>query len=427
VVAVGLPAMPRPAILVGVGRMDGRLANMVEFTPATGFWSYARRDDVAMAGHVLELADQVRDTYHMKTSETITIFMDRNDIKWSQEWREKISTAILGTTFFFPVISPLYLKSPNCRQEFDEFWKAAKTSKVTKLLLPILYEDVDLENSKDPICEIVREINYVDWRKTKLEDRTSSSYRKLLDRMGADLVDAAVQAASAPEPDEEKPKEEVAQAPAVSEKKEDDEGGGGGVPPEPPPDMSPAGLLESLVRAQELNNEFIENLAKVRSAMDAVVAEITREPPPPNASAGQRLFYVNAISTRIREPAETFEMEAKNLERVTREMTDIVLMVAQDMANPVFAATVKKSDIEKLLGLRERVVQEFRDFEQARAVVTALGRMSRRMKESISAVERGFDSLGAIREMFLSWASAFEPVIAALTQHIAQDVASDAD
>jgi hypothetical protein len=390
---------------------------MAEFTPATGFWSYAHIDNDAMQGHALELADGVAKIYRMKTCETIKIFVDRKDIQWSQNWRALISNSILGTTFFFAITSPNYLKSPNCRDEFDEFWKAAKNSRAPKLLMPILYEGVDIDNSTDPICEIAREIQYVDWRTTKLEDKTSSLYRKKLDQMGKDLVAAAIQAANAPEPE---PEPEVAM-PQTPEKPEegdgDDQGGVEGAPPEPgPTDTLPTGLLEDLVRAQALQVELKNHVEKAKAALDEVVAEITRTPVPPNASAGQRLFYVNAISTHIREPAERFEAEAKILEQNTRELTDIVFRVADAMANPVFAASVKQADIEKLLQMREQIVQEFKDLEQARAIVNAIGRMSRKMKYSISAVERGFDSLGAMREMFLSWVSAFEPVIAGVVE-----------
>jgi hypothetical protein len=397
---------------------------MAELSPATGFWSYARDDDRAMAGHVLELAEQVQDIYYMKTTETITIFVDRHSIQWSQEWRSKISNSILGTTFFFPIISPLYLKSSNCREEFEEFWEAAKNSKVPKLLMPILYEDVDLAHSSDAICAIVRKILYLDWRETKLEDRISSPYRKLLNKMGKDLVAAAVQAAGVPEPEPE-----LAQTPEKPEKEEeDDQGGDGGPPPEPgPPDTLRTGLLEDLVRVQELQGEINKHLAKAKKAMDEVVAQINRTPPPPNASAGQRLFHINAISERMRKPAEQFEAEAKEMEQITRESTDIVLIFADTMANPVFAASVQKSEIDKLLQMREQVVQQFEGLEQARAVVNALGRMSRKMKEPTSAVERGFDSLASMREMLLSWASAFEPVIAAVTERSSPAASTQTD
>ena len=366
---------------------------MAELSPATGFWSYAHIDDRAMLGHVLELADEVANIFQMISGDTIAIFVDRRSIEWGEEWRSKISTTILGTTFFIPIISPCYLRSPNCRSEFNEFWEKASKSGLGELLLPILYVDVDHDNSEDPICQIIREVQFVDWRTVKLQDKKSSDYRQLLDKMGTRLVDAARKVANTDVPPDE---------------------GEGEVSPGPgPTDTGSAGLLEALVQSQELVSAFNNAMVKTQEALKAVLSEITREPPPPNASAGQRLAYVNAISMRMREPAATFEAEAKTLENITRELTNIIMSVAEYMKDPIIAQSAKAEDLSKLRDMGDKLVQEFKKVDQARAMIVAVGRMSREMKEPISAVERGFDSFDAIKEMLLSWVSALEPVMKA--------------
>jgi hypothetical protein len=371
--------------------------------PATGFWSYAHTDDQAMSGHVLELADEVRNAFQMISSETITIFVDRHSIVWGEEWRSKISTSILGTTFFFPVITPSYLRSPNCRDEFEQFWDKAKTSNLRGLLLPILYEDIDLVNSTDPICQIVREIQYSDWTTAKLEEKTSSVYRKLLHKMGKRLVEVAYTVTNTPDPEPD-----------------EDEGGGGGQPPGPAggdssrEDQESAGLLDVWVDAESLTARFTEQMQAALDALRDVLTPLQREQPPPNASPGQRLFHVNAVSQQMRQPAVDFEREARSLVQATRELTNVIMTVAEYFSDPLFSANVPKAalDLSKLRLIPDLVALKFGQYDVARNSVASLGRMSRQMKEPVSAVERGFDSLDAVREMLSSWITTLEPFAA---------------
>jgi hypothetical protein len=370
--------------------------------PATGFWSYAHIDDQAMSGHVLELADEVRNAFQMISSETITIFVDRHSIVWGEEWRSKISTSILGTTFFFPVITPSYLRSPNCRDEFEQFWDKAKTSNLRGLLLPILYEDIDLVNSTDPICQIVREIQYSDWTTAKLEEKTSSVYRKLLHKMGKRLVEVAYTVTNTPDPEPD-----------------EDEGGGGAQPPGPAggdssrEDQESAGLLDVWVDAESLTVRFTEQMQAALDALRDVIAPLQREQPPPNASPGQRLFHVNAVSQQMRQPAVDFEREARSLVQATRELTNVIMTVAEYFSDPLFSANVsKRLDLSKLRLIPDLFALKFGQYDVARNAVASLGRMSRQMKEPVSAVERGFDSLDAVREMLSSWITALEPFAA---------------
>jgi hypothetical protein len=84
---------------------------------AVGFWSYVRQDDEGDHGRILALANDLREQYRMQTAEELELFVDRESIEWGEAWKERIDTAIAGTTFFIPIITPSYLRSPECRRE----------------------------------------------------------------------------------------------------------------------------------------------------------------------------------------------------------------------------------------------------------------------------------------------------------------------
>ena len=122
-------------------------------------------------------------------------FFDRygaHSLEWGVEWRKLISTTISGTTFFIPVISPSYLKSANCRDEFEQFWTKASNSILGELLLPILwvrvYPDRDEE---EEIWKVAQERQYVDWTEIRKKDENSPEYKGLIDEMGERLAKAA--------------------------------------------------------------------------------------------------------------------------------------------------------------------------------------------------------------------------------------------
>jgi hypothetical protein len=379
--------------------------------PATGFWSYAHFDNSANDGHVLRLAEQVSRAYQFLSGEPIKIFVDRSDLKWGEEWLAKINATILGTTFFIPVISPSYLKSKNCRNEFIDFWRKADTSNLRELLLPILYADVDLsEDTTDEICQIVRRIQFVDWRETQLEDETSSPHRKLVRKMAQRLVEVA-QAVS--DVDESESISDRGLSPA--DESTPDEGGdgdeGGGVgrhdsdSTPPPPDSG--GLLDASARVEELLALYITARDAAQVALVRLLEILNVPGPTAGATAAQQLIWVNAISDKLQEPADAFLVSAQRLEDITRELTTEIITFVDIMSDPLLAEEPSDVDWAALKQMPDQFAEQFGNYHLARKLLNRIGRTSRGMKKPIAIIERGFDSLDAVREMLTSWVAAF--------------------
>ena len=106
---------------------------------ASGFWSYAHEDDVLDGGNILSLRRLIMEEYNLLSGEPLKLFVDRNDLAWGEEWRERIDSSLAETTFFIPVITPRYFTRPECRRELLEFAAKAKMLGAEELLLPILY------------------------------------------------------------------------------------------------------------------------------------------------------------------------------------------------------------------------------------------------------------------------------------------------
>jgi hypothetical protein len=162
-------------------------------TAAAGFWSYAHEDDTADSGGILELAARLRDEFSLLTGESLSLFVDRSDISWGDEWQRRIENALVQTTFFIPVITPRYFKRPECRRELISFVGQAESLGITELILPILYGDVVglAPDSEDEAIALVGRTQYVDWRSLRLAGSATPEYRTAVNALAKRLIEIA--------------------------------------------------------------------------------------------------------------------------------------------------------------------------------------------------------------------------------------------
>jgi cobaltochelatase CobT len=158
----------------------GAFQTMAERQP-DAFFSYVRSDDDHDAGKISELRECLEGEIKMQTGRTFHIFQDRNDIRWGEQWKERIEDALFGVTFLIPIVTPSYFQSHACRTEFETFLVREKALGEERLILPIYYVfsdemDEGLDPS-DPIAKVLRARNWADWRKFRFETLTSPAVR----------------------------------------------------------------------------------------------------------------------------------------------------------------------------------------------------------------------------------------------------------
>ncbi|MDD9376938.1 toll/interleukin-1 receptor domain-containing protein [Streptomyces sp. ZAF1911] len=173
-------------------------------TPA-GFWSYTHRDDEIEGGRIRRLALKIANEFEVITADELRVFLDKNDIKWGHEWRDRIDNALTSATFFMPIITPRFFKSDECRREVLTFSGHAKSLGLEELLLPILYTEVPAirkGDTSDEVVSLISKRQYEDWTALRLEDEDSPTYRKAVHRLATRLVEILERAneVAVPEP-----------------------------------------------------------------------------------------------------------------------------------------------------------------------------------------------------------------------------------
>ncbi|WP_167043157.1 toll/interleukin-1 receptor domain-containing protein [Salinibacterium sp. ZJ454] len=155
------------------------------------FWSYTHDDNDRLGGRVLALARALQDEFAVTTADDLNLFIDRSSLQWGSAWADTIDGAITQAPFFIPVITPKYVRSEACRQEFLTFSGIAKSRGLDKLVLPILYINVPglSADSDDEVLALIARTQFVDWTELRLRAPDDTSVLQAVNKLALTLVD----------------------------------------------------------------------------------------------------------------------------------------------------------------------------------------------------------------------------------------------
>jgi hypothetical protein len=169
-------------------------------TGVAGFWSYTHQDDEHDEKRITQLASDLRSEYEMLTGESLTLFVDRDSLKWGAEWQRRIDAALDATTFFFALVTPRFFGSGACRTELLKFSSYARSLGLTALLMPLYYvtvPDFGVDNEDDAIS-LVAGSQYLDWRDNRFLERQTPAYRRAVSKAAQEIAKAREAVAKTP-------------------------------------------------------------------------------------------------------------------------------------------------------------------------------------------------------------------------------------
>lgn len=157
-----------------------------------GFWSYVHADDSLDFGRIVNLAHDIVGNYEAIRGEKIELFLDRDDLKWGDDWRAKVDDSLANVAFFIPVVTPRYFKSIECRRELQFFLERTGALGIRQIILPILYISVPelLEDDpEDPLVAAIKRAQWEPWVHLRMKERASEDYRSSVFRLAEMLVE----------------------------------------------------------------------------------------------------------------------------------------------------------------------------------------------------------------------------------------------
>lgn len=107
------------------------------------FVSYARVDDEATYGRIGKFITDVRNSYCSITGVEVEIFKDTDSISVGQNWQDRIRLGLADSSVFIAFVSPAYMRSVACREEFREFYQFLSISSNERLIIPLIFADME--------------------------------------------------------------------------------------------------------------------------------------------------------------------------------------------------------------------------------------------------------------------------------------------
>jgi hypothetical protein len=347
---------------------------------AAAFWSYVHKDNDGDHGRILALADDVCERYRIQTGEELERFVDREDIGWGEAWGLRISTAIAGTTFFIPILTPSYFKSQACRKEILTFARTAERLGLGELIMAVYWVDVpelesDPANSDDEVIQIVARYQWEDLRAASLEDRDSALYRKAVAKLAVELAKRAAVAQTIDDVPQDAPMpREVAQS-VVAEEGE-------------------AGILEQLVQGEDAQERAIALLKEVGEKMRVINEKVVGTGAKIDAASarGQGVRAVLALTNRLAQELTEPSAELLSIGREYRQVLGEIDPAIQVRLDVIENQGVDENDEEWFRELRELLAVS----GEMEAVLTELvegvetaSQFSRSLKAPLGDVRQG--------------------------------------
>lgn len=164
-------------------------------TVPAAFLSYAHVDNERDKQYITKLGEMLQGEVRARTApHDFVIFQDWRDIRWGQQWKERIGQTIDSANFLIPILSPSFFASPECRQEVELFLKRENALNRNDLILPIYYIDHPPLNTAtaaqhDPLAQLFNARQRTDWRKLRLKPLDSQKVLQVVFALAQSIRD----------------------------------------------------------------------------------------------------------------------------------------------------------------------------------------------------------------------------------------------
>lgn len=138
------------------------------------FLSYTRTDDRFFGGYITAFRQTLENAIQVVTGDLdFKVFQDIEGLVIGDNWEKRLAEVITHSSFFIPMLSPLFFNSKPCQKEIYQFLDHERALKRDDLILPIYFIsspkiDKEEEKMKDPLATLLAQRQIYDWREQAL-------------------------------------------------------------------------------------------------------------------------------------------------------------------------------------------------------------------------------------------------------------------
>ena len=366
---------------------------------SAGFWSYVHADDEAEGSRISRLARDVSDQFRMLTGEPLDLFLDKDAIKWGDEWKGKVDSSLASVAFFIPVLTPRYFMSPECRRELQFFARRARSLGLKELVLPLLYLDVPGlgdDAPQDDLMALVRAFQWEDWQELRFAETSAGEYRRAVAKLAARLVEANRQV------------ERVDIAGRDDQFEEGISEGG---------DESP-GLVDRIAAAEEALPKLVETITaigkdieRIGQTMQEATADIKRN----DSQAGRfgvRLLVAKKVTRQLTDPVERIRSFGAEFASQLHEVDQGFRAIIEHAAAEVQREPNSKAAVCEFFGaVRTMSAAAHEGLGSTQGMIDAIApleKMSRDLRPVLRRLRQGLTAMLEAREVSDEWVQLIE-------------------
>jgi hypothetical protein len=363
-------------------------------TNSQGFWSYVHDDDQAEDGRISRLVNDIATQYEMISGEKITLFLDKQDLKWGENWHDKVDSNLESVVFFIPVLSPRYFMSPECRHELRYFANRATQLGIKELILPLLYIDVpsiNNENPTDELIALVKTFQWEDWRDLRFLEVVSEGYRRGVAQLAYRLVEA---------------NRHLEEMPTVIMPRAEDETPDGYIDDSPGYIDRLATSEEAMPRMQAILEEIAQNIVLTGQIMADGTEDIQRANSQGKGFAA-RIIVSRTIASKLSEPAERILLLsnefASQLNNVDEGFRVIIELAPAQIDNDPDSKTNFCAYFETIRNLSATAHEAMESGQKMIDSIEPVERMSRDLRPVLRKLRQGLTIMVESRQVSDEW------------------------
>lgn len=350
----------------------------------TVFWSYAHKDDENTHGAISLLLENICREYEVQTGDSLSVFVD-TDIKWGSDWKKAITDAVCQTTFFIPVLTPTYLKRPNCLNELRNAKHLFEEAGIEKGIYPIHFIDITRALDtfpNDELANLIHRIQGFLLYENDARNPKSIKYQAAIEKIVHELILI----------DDEQREGQGSIARRVSRSEPFDQGG----------------ILDNLAKFEEESGKQIAVLSEIESDFSLVGKlasnkSLELEHLSQDQSFAKRLAITKELAKELKEPAARinsncgkFTSGVAEIGRGVWAYVDFVKTVNPESRSQEFETTI--------LETADSAHQAFSQVNSFDKSLQTIEKLSRELRTPIGEIRSGIECLLSTDQSFTTWA-----------------------
>lgn len=339
---------------------------------ASLFLSYRHSDNDYLGGEIVQLANEIAESYQFLYGATLDVFVDTESIQWDEKWETELDRRIESCNIIMPAVTPGYLKSEACRKELLAFASKADKQKNCHIM-PLIWQEVDnLATSTDLVAKTISQHQYEKVGTLRGLSSRSPEYRKQTEKLAKRIHESVLLANK--------------QASIGEQETADDK-----------PDSE--GVLEALARCQEEMPAFNKAFNQVDTEFRALTAALEKYPAPSNGNPKELLQWAFRFNAKTKEDVAKAVGSIAEAEKAWAE----ILPTLSEYTDLVIAAKGAPGGEERIfdtLGMiaaLKNSLQLPEETAQAMALMRLLPLISPKLKPFANCFQKAFELIGDIK------------------------------